>query len=119
MTQTNGHSAEAQTTEALHDFSQEVRKRADQFRKDIVKQLSQAADTLRKEVKENDKIDAESKAQADRFAAGLDKAAEYLDKHDIEDLEKQAVQVVRRVPWKAVIAVFLVGIVAGIFLRRE
>ncbi len=104
--------------EALEQLGREFRERADGLRQEVVKQLLNAADTIRKQVREN-KVEGDAREQADRLAKGLDKAAKYLNSRSVDQWGDEAVRVVRKNPWRALAVVFVVGLIVGIFLRRD
>lgn len=116
-----GHNGKETTAEAAEgtarDVGRELRDRADGFRLDIVKQLHNFAQTIRKEVQSVDDIDSESVERAERFASGLDSAADYLNRHTVEDLGGEATAVVQRNPWKVLGFAFVVGVIIGLLLR--
>jgi len=127
MADTNGakEQVRAQAEEAarraeseLKELRRELRKRAEGVRIEVVKQLHKAAETLRREVRDR-KADEEAIANADKLAKGLEKAANYLNTHNIDQMGEEATRAVRNNPWRSVAMVFIVGLLVGLFLRRE
>lgn len=102
----------------LQDFSREIRQRANDARKEVVKQLHTAAETIRKEAREN-KGNDEMKNAADNLANGLERAANYLNSRNVEDMGDEVVKVVRRNPTRVMMILFVVGVIVGVFLRRD
>lgn len=117
MSETNGKSA-PEINDSLDDIRDDLRERANKARLDVVKQLYNMAETIRKEVNESEDIDEEAKQQADKFVTGLEKAATYLNQNTVDELGEDATDVVRRNPWKTMGIVFVVGLVIGLLLRR-
>ncbi len=102
----------------LQDFSREIRQRANDARKEVVKQLHTAAETIRKEARDN-KGNDDMKNAADNLANGLEKAANYLNSRNVEDMGEEVVKVVRRNPTRVMMILFIVGVIVGVFLRRD
>lgn len=113
----NGNTTQ-EARETLENLGREFRERADTVRQEVVKQLLNAADTIRKQVREN-KVEGDAREQADRFAKGLDRAAKYLNSRSVDEWSEEAVKVVRKNPWRALAFVFIFGLIIGIFLRRD
>ncbi len=100
----------------LREFGREVRKRADDVRKEAAKQLNTAATSIRREVREA-KIEGETQQRADELAKGLEKAAHYLNSKSVDQMSGDATRVVQRYPMRAVIVTFVVGLLFGIMMR--
>jgi ElaB/YqjD/DUF883 family membrane-anchored ribosome-binding protein len=105
------------TAEELKELGRELRKRADVVRVEAAKQLRQAAETIRKEAQERG-ADESINQNADKFAKGLEKTAQYLNAHTVEQMGEDAAASVRKNPLRVLAAVFVVGLLVGIFLRR-
>jgi len=126
MSDTNGTSEklnEAQelaqrTADELKELRRELRKRADQVRVEVVKQLHNAAATIRKEARER-QADQAMRENADKLAKGLEKTANYLSSRDIEQMGGDATETIRRNPWRTLSIIFVIGLLVGLFLRRE
>lgn len=126
MTDTNGTSdkvkeqAEKLQTEAaeeLKELGRELRTRAEAAREEVVKQLHNVAAGMRKEVRDR-KADPNLKANVDRMASGLEKAATYLNSRNLDQIGEDATKVVRTNPWRTLAVIFIVGLIIGVFLRR-
>ncbi|NWG18169.1 MAG: hypothetical protein HXY41_16215 [Chloroflexi bacterium] len=100
----------------LRELQRELRGRANDVRKEVVKQLYAGAQTIRREASEA-KVGGEAKRNADELARGLEKAASYLNSRSIEDMGEEAVRVVRKNPMRAVMVAFGVGLLMGIMMR--
>lgn len=109
---------QVEAAEELKDLGRELRKRAESAREEVVKQLHNVAAGIRKEVYENDKADPALKANIDKMAGGLEKAATYLNSRNLDQIGGDATRVVRSNPWRALATLFIIGLVVGIFLRR-
>ncbi len=109
----------AEATKAeLQDLGREIRERAEEVRKEVVKQLFGVAETIRDEARDNE-AEGEMLDTADKIAEGLEKAGNYLDSRTVDTLGEEATRVVRRSPWRVIMTVFAIGIGLGIFFRRD
>ncbi len=111
MSQTNGNSNN------VEEVRREFRQRADGVRKDVVKQLHDAAAKLRSDARDDD-TQHDVQQTADRVAAGLERAANYLNSRPVEQFGEDAKQVVKENPWKTVAVIFVIGLLIGLLLRR-
>lgn len=102
----------------LRELQRQLRGRANDVRKEVVKQLYTGAETIRKEARQSSAAD-EAKSSADEIARGLEKAASYLNSRSVEDMGEEAVRVVRRNPMRAVIIAFVVGLLMGIMMKGD
>jgi ElaB/YqjD/DUF883 family membrane-anchored ribosome-binding protein len=102
----------------LRELQRQLRGRANDVRKEVVKQLNTGADAIRKEARQSAAGD-EAKASADEIARGLEKAASYLNSRSVEDMGEEAVRVVRSNPVRAVMVAFVVGLLMGIMMRGD
>ncbi len=103
-------------TKELRELGRELRGRAEDVRKEVVKQLNSAATNIRKEVRDRG-ADTETQKRIDDVAKGLEKAAHYLNNHSVEHMGEQATKVVRRNPMRTMLIAFAVGFLLGIVLR--
>jgi ElaB/YqjD/DUF883 family membrane-anchored ribosome-binding protein len=106
------------SADELQEMGREIREKADDVREEVVRQLHNAAETIRKEVREA-KVDGDLVNKADGIATGLEKAANYLNSRTVDELGGEAVEIVRKNPWRNLAIIFIVGLVIGIFLRRD
>jgi ElaB/YqjD/DUF883 family membrane-anchored ribosome-binding protein len=102
----------------LRELVRESRQRADELKKQVVKQLNSAAETMRREAREAGAAD-DAQTAIDNLAGGMEKAAHYLNKHSYDDMTADASRVVRRNPLRALAVTFVVGLVAGMVLSRK
>jgi ElaB/YqjD/DUF883 family membrane-anchored ribosome-binding protein len=117
-TQTANDAAQAASDE-LKELGREFRKRAEDVRQEVVKQLHSAADLIRKEAKERNAADPTLKDNADKLARGLEKTASYLNSRNIDQLGGEATRVVSHNPWRSIGLVFVIGLIVGLLLRRD
>lgn len=113
-----GAKVEDAAREAAKDFSEtarELRQKANDVRKEVVKQLNNAAETIRRESRENTD-DATAHKSADEVAKGLEKAAHYLNNNSVEQIEQKAATAVRKNPLPSVLIALGVGLVFGLLL---
>ncbi len=102
----------------LRELQRQLRGRANEVRKEVVKQLYTGADAIRKEARQSEAGD-EAKRSADEIARGLEKAASYLNSRSVENMGEEAVRVVKRNPMRAVIIAFVIGLLMGIMMRGD
>lgn len=102
----------------LFDFKREAYQRAEEVRKEAAKQLNVAAETIRREVRDN-KADNEAIKRADEIAVRLEKTAHYLNTHSVDQMGEEATRIVTRNPWRAVIVSVVVGFLLGLMLRDK
>jgi ElaB/YqjD/DUF883 family membrane-anchored ribosome-binding protein len=121
MNGTNGagekvHDTTQEFSQDLNELGRELRVRANDIRKEAVKQLNTAADSIRKEVRESTDSSDAHKA-ADEVAKGLEKAATYLNNRTVEQMGEDATRVVRRNPMRMLFIAFVVGWLLGMMMR--
>jgi ElaB/YqjD/DUF883 family membrane-anchored ribosome-binding protein len=102
----------------LREFGREARRKADEAKKDVVGKLYEAAEGIRREVREA-KAAKETTESADKIAHGLEKAAHYLNRNSFDDMGEDVERVVKRNPLPTVGIVLLVGIILGLLLRGD
>ncbi len=121
MANTNGAATQAEDIQQeeqddLKEVGREIRKRANDVKEEVVKQLFGAAETIRKEAKEAH-LEGDGKTAAYDVAKGLEKAATYLNSRSVEKMGDDATRVVRRNPMRAVMVALIVGLLLGIMLK--
>lgn len=120
MTEMNGahvnNAAAAEITDDLREIGREFNNRAEDVRKEAVKLLHTAAEKIREEAHERP-IGEEATHAADEVAKGLEKAAHYLNNRSVEEMGKDAKQVVQKYPVRTVTVAVLIGIIIGLILR--
>jgi ElaB/YqjD/DUF883 family membrane-anchored ribosome-binding protein len=116
MATSNG--AESAQQVDANEAKREVYARAEEIRKEAAKKLNTAAENIRKEVREND-VDPEAIAKADEIAAHLEKTAQYLNDHSLEQMGQDATEAVQNNPWQAVLIAFVIGFIVAMLLRRR
>jgi len=99
----------------LGEVGRELRQKANDVRKEVVKQLNNAAETIRRETRENTE-DANAHKSADEVAKGLEKAAHYLNNNSVEQMEKKATTAVRKNPIPSVLIALGIGFILGLLL---
>ena len=110
-------SAEIQKT--LENFGQELRDKADDVRVGVVQQLTNVAETMRREIEQNEQVDGTTKEYADKFIDGIEKTADYLDQQDVGILGDKAFKTVKNNPVKTLSIIFVIGLIIGILLNRN
>ncbi|MBI1277675.1 MAG: hypothetical protein GC179_06070 [Anaerolineaceae bacterium] len=100
----------------LGELGRELRQRANSVRKEAVKQLNHAAESIRKESREATD-DKDAHKTADEVAKGLEKAAHYLNTNSVEQMGQEATKVVRQNPFSALLVALGIGMVIGLLLN--
>ena len=100
----------------LSEFAREFRQRANSVRKEAVKQLNHAAESIRREARDNTD-DKKAHETADEVAKGLEKAAHYLNTNSVEQMGNEATKVVRQNPIPALLVALGIGMVIGLILN--
>lgn len=101
-----------------NEIRREVYARAEEIRKDAAKRLNEAAENIRKEMRENG-ADDDAVAKVDEIAGHLEKTAQYLTDNTLEDMGKEATEIVQANPWQALLVAFVIGFIVAMFLRRR
>lgn len=96
----------------LQELGRQFRQRADEARSEVVKQLQNAAETIRKEAAESALGDDEKKAVAG-IAGGLERAASYMNSRSLDQMGEDATAMLRKRPWRVVIVTLIVGLIIG------
>jgi ElaB/YqjD/DUF883 family membrane-anchored ribosome-binding protein len=100
----------------LGELGRELRQRANSVRKEAVKQLNHAAESIRKEARDTTE-DIDAHKTADEVAKGLEKAAHYLNTNSVEQMGSEATKVVRQNPISALLIALGIGMVIGLLLN--
>jgi ElaB/YqjD/DUF883 family membrane-anchored ribosome-binding protein len=121
MTGTNGtgekvEDAVQDVSKEIGELGRELRQKANDIRKEAVKQLNAAAESIRKEARESSD-NPEAYKTADEVAKGLEKAAHYLNNRSVEQMGVEARRVVKRNPMRMIFITFVVGFLLGISMR--
>lgn len=99
----------------LGELGRELRQRANDIRKEAVKQLNHAAESIRREAHE--KEDESAQKTADEVAKGLEKAAHYLNTNSVEQMGQEATRIVKKNPVPSLLVILGIGILIGLLLR--
>lgn len=114
----NGSEKTEELKQDLEDLKRRARQQAEDARKEVVKHLNKAAETIRREVREGKAADdADTIARADSIASNLEKTATYLNTHSVEQMGQEATRVVVKNPWGAVAAALVIGFILGLIMR--
>jgi len=117
MSDENGKVTVEQSDE-LNELGRELRERADEVRREVIRQLHNTADSIRGEAKKR-KARGETRETANTIATGLEKTANYLNSRTVDTLGEDATHVVQRNPWRFMALLFAIGMAIGIFFRRD
>jgi ElaB/YqjD/DUF883 family membrane-anchored ribosome-binding protein len=107
-----------QAAQELRELRRELRNRAEDVRKETVKQLNKAAETIRKEAHEST-AGGDLKQSADDIAKGLEKAANFLNSRNVDQMGEDATRVVQKNPIRAVIIALIVGLLVGMMMKGD
>ena len=100
----------------LGELGRELRHRANSVRKEAVKQLNHAAESIRRETRDTTD-DTDAHKTADEVAKGLEKAAHYLNTNSVEQMGTEATKVVRQNPISALLVALGIGMIIGLLLN--
>lgn len=100
----------------LGELGRELRQRANSVRKEAVKQLNHAAESIRRETRDTTD-DTDAHKTADEVAKGLEKAAHYLNTNSVEQMGTEATKVVRQNPISALLVALGIGMIIGLLLN--
>ena len=100
----------------LGELGRELRQRANSVRKEAVKQLNHAAESIRREARDMT-ADTTAHQTADEVAKGLEKAAHYLNTNSVEQMGTEATKVVRQNPIPALLVALGIGMIVGLLLN--
>jgi ElaB/YqjD/DUF883 family membrane-anchored ribosome-binding protein len=103
----------------MAELRREAQARAEDVKREAAKQLSTAAETIRREARESGQVDSDALQRIDDVAVRLEKTANYLNSRSVQDISGDATKVVVRNPWRAVIVSFIVGFLLGLMLRGD
>jgi ElaB/YqjD/DUF883 family membrane-anchored ribosome-binding protein len=106
----------SEAEDSLHDLSRNARQSAEDVKKEAVRLLNNAADTIRRESRERG-ASHDVRDSADEVAHGLERAAHYLKRNSYEDIGQDVSKTVQRNPWRTVGIIFVVGVIIGLMLR--
>jgi ElaB/YqjD/DUF883 family membrane-anchored ribosome-binding protein len=112
--------AAVRIAKAASEWGRDARKRAEDLKTDVAKQLTGAAETLRREARDA-KADTEALKHVDATAQHLEKAAVYLKNNSFEQMASTATKQVQQSnaenPWRNLLIVLVIGIIIGLLLR--
>jgi len=108
----------AEAADNLRDLGRNARSSAEDVKKQSVRLLNEAADTIRREARERG-ASKDVRGSADDVAKGLERAAHYLKRHSYEDMSEDVTKTVQRNPWRIMAILFVVGVIVGLVLRGD
>lgn len=117
----NGEHSEAlaqETVKAMNELGRSARKRADDAKKEAVKGLNSAAESLRREARELG-ANPEIRGSVDEVARGLERTATYLRRHSYEQMGQDVSRAVKGTSFRTFLIVFIVGVVVGLLMRGD
>ena len=97
----------------IQELGREIYKQADTARRDVVNQLFEVADSIRSRA-----TGSEQEEQANRVAASLERAANYVNSRALDQLE-DTTELLRENVWKTTLFLFILGVIVGLLLNRR
>lgn len=108
----------ADAADSLRDLSRNAQSSATDVKKQAVRLLNEAADTIRHEARERG-ASKDIRNSADDVARGLERAAHYLKRHSFDDMGEDVTKSVQRNPWRTMAILFVIGVIVGLILRGD
>jgi ElaB/YqjD/DUF883 family membrane-anchored ribosome-binding protein len=108
----------AEAADSVRDLGRNARSTADDVKKEAVRLLNNAADTIRHEARERG-ASRDVRGGADDVAKSLERAAHYLKRHSFEDMGEDVTRSVQRNPWRIMAILFVLGVIVGLVLRGD
>lgn len=109
--------AEEALTPEMSELARQFGDQADEARVQAVKQLNAAASAIRQEA-QSENPDGGITRHADEVASGLERAAQFLNTHSIEQMGNETVEAARNNPRILLSIMFLLGLFLGLLVRR-
>jgi Sec-independent protein translocase protein TatA len=100
----------------VKEFRREVRQRAEDVKREAVRQLNTRAEAIRKEAREAG-LEPAAIAQMDEMAAGIEKAASYLNNRSLEQMGQDIDRTIDENTGRVLVITLLIGFVLGFLLR--
>lgn len=100
----------------VKEFGREVRQKAEDVKKEAVKQINNSAENMRKEARESG-LEPEVVAQIDHMAANLEKAAGYLNNRSLEQMGEDIDRVIDQNTGRVIVITLIIGFILGFLLR--
>lgn len=100
----------------INEFKRNLRKGAEEVKKEAVKQLNSRAEAIRKEARESN-MDPEVIAQADQMAANLEKAATYLNNRSVEQMGADIDRAIDQNTGRVILITLVIGFMLGFMMR--
>jgi ElaB/YqjD/DUF883 family membrane-anchored ribosome-binding protein len=108
----------ADAADSLRDLGRNAHSSADDVKKQAVRLLNEAADSIRHEARQRG-ASKDVRGGADDVARGLERAAHYLKRNSYEDMGEDMTKSVQRNPWRMLGIIFVVGVIVGLILRGD
>jgi ElaB/YqjD/DUF883 family membrane-anchored ribosome-binding protein len=104
-----------QARDEAMEIARKAYSKADTARKDAVKKLFETADQLREQARE---VTGESRDQVNTVARNLERVASDLNSKTVDRVDMAATKIEDNV-WKAILAIFFIGLLVGWWLGRD
>jgi len=104
----------------IKDNLQDLADNANKVRQTVADQLKDAVSKIQDEVdKSGGNWDEEAQKRTKDVISKLENAADYLEKHSVEQIEAEAKEVVQENVWVSLAIAFVVGLILGWILTRD
>jgi hypothetical protein len=98
------------------EMARELRQKADDARKVMVKTLNDGALNMREQLHEAGAAEEVVKA-VDDIAKGFERAAGYLNNHSVEEIRQDATKTVKENSTVILVIVLIIGVIIGLMMR--
>jgi len=122
MSDQNGTSTDNKvdsTQETIEKLSETFTEQADIARQKIVSTLRDTAERIRTELEQVDELDEQAKMEAGKVVARMNRVGDYLEQHTTEEISQDADEAIRDNAWRALLVVFVIGLIIGLFFKRD
>ncbi|MBZ0289849.1 MAG: hypothetical protein K8I30_19660 [Anaerolineae bacterium] len=100
----------------VNELKRNLRKGAEDVKKEAVLQLNKRAEDIRREAREA-KMEPDAVAQADQMAANLEKAASYLNNRSIDQMGADIDRAIDQNTGRAILITLVIGFLLGFLMR--
>lgn len=100
----------------VKELRREVRQKAEDVKKEAVKQINTSAETIRREAREAG-LEPDVVAQIDQMASNLEKAAGYLNNRSLEQMGQDIDRTIDQNTGRVIMITLIIGFILGFLLR--
>lgn len=106
----------SEANDTLREMRREARHQADEVRREAIKLLNNAAERIRREVRDM-RAGSEVRENTDKIASGLERAANFLRRNPVENLTEDLQESSAAHPWRNLAIAFVIGLFIGMIVR--